>query len=258
MWVTWCQWEFLVNGDITKWEFNWIYFYFIFKLNRSCSRQSFNDDGTVRMSLLSVSIESVSSSTMGSLQYTNIIHDGRQTRLPGSGICCLPTTTTTTTRELDTMEWFVRFTRSTHPPNHTPLQQQQQQQSPVIVFFFTDGLSYLMISQVSFLSSLYQLKNIVTHKITIWDVIFNNHTHTQTDFFVFFFCLFIGKNKTGFLVSPHFCCFGRCRRCCFWVFYVVWFIFLLCVCLEKGAVIRRWPCLIPQLFSLSIFSQIHL
>jgi hypothetical protein len=128
-----------------------IIFYF-FGINRSCPCQSFNDDGTVvGMSLLPVSIESVSSPAMGSLHYANI-HDGRQTRLSGSVICCFPTATAA--RELDAMEWFIRFTGSTYPPTNTPLQQQQQ---PPVVFVFTDGLSYLMISKVSFLSSLFYI-----------------------------------------------------------------------------------------------------
>ncbi len=148
-----CKREFF-GGIITKicYKKKVIIIFFLFGISRSCACQSFSDDGTVRMSLLPVSIESVSSPALGSLHYANI-HDGRQTRLPGSGICCFPTAT----RELDAMEWFIRFTGSTYPPtNHhnTPLQQQQQ---PPVVFVFTDGLSYLMISEVSFLSSLFYI-----------------------------------------------------------------------------------------------------
>lgn len=185
---------------------------------RSCTSASFYDNnGPVRMSLLPVSIESISSSTMGSVQHNS--HDGRQTRLPSS---CYPPTTKCRNDKLGKMERFIRGGSPVQSPLHQPS-----------VVFFNDGrLSYLNDLEFKYQFSL-----------TLYILYIVTHTHThicQTGFFLFSFSFFV---------------------CVLFFFFLFWikigdcvsFVFLcVCVCLvcvEKGAVIRRWPCLkIPSSF----------
>lgn len=120
------------------------------------------------MSLLPVSIESISSSTMGSVQHNS--HDGRQTRLPSS---CYPPTTKCRNDKLGKMERFIRGGSPVQSPLHQPS-----------VVFFNDGrLSYLndLEFKYQFSLTLYILY-IVTH----------THTHLSNGFFSFlilFFCV---------------------------------------------------------------------
>lgn len=170
------------------------------------------------MSLLPVSIESISSSTMGSVQHNS--HDGRQTRLPSS---CYPPTTKCRNDKLGKMERFIRGGSPVQSPLHQPS-----------VVFFNDGrLSYLndLEFKYQFSLTLYILY-IVTH----------THTHLSNGFFSFlilFFCV---------CVVFFFSCFELRSGTVFLLFFSL----CVCVCLvcvEKGAVIRRWPCLkIPSSF----------